>query len=121
MLTPHWLKLAVAGLLVALGMSATQAQNRDVVRVAVHQPVPLMAIISNPSPETLLVTNIVYDSLVYFDAAKREYVPLLAKSFERIAPTTYEFKLREGVTFHDGSAFDADDVVTSIQAFVDPK
>ncbi|WP_349369694.1 ABC transporter substrate-binding protein [Salinarimonas sp.] len=30
-------------------------------------------------------------------------------------PSTWEFKLREGVTFHNGNAFDADDVVFSLE------
>ena len=60
----HWLRPAVMGLAVAIAGSTANAQNKDVVRVAVHQPVPLIDLIYNPSPETLLVTNIVYDSLV---------------------------------------------------------
>jgi peptide/nickel transport system substrate-binding protein len=39
-------------------------------------------------------------------------VPTLAVSW-RITedPTVWEFKLRQGVTFHNGNAFDADDAV----------
>src|SRR5690606_3918382 len=35
--------------------------------------------------------------------------------WKNLDPNTWEFKLREGVTFHNGSAFNADDVVFSIK------
>ena len=41
--------------------------------------------------------------------------PCLALSWERLNPTTMRFKLRPNVRFHDGSPFNADDVVFSIQ------
>ncbi len=40
--------------------------------------------------------------------------PSLATSWQLINPTTMRFKLRDKVTFHDGAAFTADDVVFSI-------
>lgn len=40
--------------------------------------------------------------------------PCLAVSWQQINPTTMRFKLREKVTFHDGTPFTADDVVFSI-------
>src|ERR1039457_3503890 len=75
----RWLKPTLAGVVLAIAGSSAHAQGtKDTVRVAVYQPVPIIDVIYNPSPETSLVANIVFDSLVYFDAAKREYVPLLA-------------------------------------------
>ncbi len=45
----------------------------------------------------------------------------LAVSWEANADATvWTFKLREGVTFHDGSAFDAGDVVYSLKRVLDP-
>jgi peptide/nickel transport system substrate-binding protein len=40
--------------------------------------------------------------------------PSLALSWQAVDPTTMRFKLRPGVTFHDGTPFTADDVVFSI-------
>lgn len=41
--------------------------------------------------------------------------PRLAESWEDTGDGTWRFHLREGVTFHDGSAFDAADVAHSIE------
>ncbi len=44
---------------------------------------------------------------------KQNLSPGLAESWKALNDTTWEFKLRKGVKFHDGSAFDADDVLFS--------
>lgn len=51
----------------------------------------------------------VYDPLVGRDAALQPQ-PGLAESWRPDGDTAWEFRLREGVTFHDGSPFSAEDV-----------
>jgi peptide/nickel transport system substrate-binding protein len=41
--------------------------------------------------------------------------PSLATSWEMVNPTTWRFRLRTGVKFHDGTPFTADDAVFSIE------
>ncbi len=53
-----------------------------------------------------------YDRLVALDD-DLNLVPGLTESWQALDDTTWEFRLRQGVTFHDGSAFDAEDVVAT--------
>jgi peptide/nickel transport system substrate-binding protein len=52
----------------------------------------------------------IFDSLIIQDA-KQQLTPGLAVSWKPLDDTTWEFKLRQGVKFHDGSDFTADDVL----------
>lgn len=56
----------------------------------------------------------VYDTLVW-SGDKLQLEPGLAESWKAVDPTTWEFKLRKGVKFHDGSDFVAEDVKFSIE------
>lgn len=56
----------------------------------------------------------VYDRLVLTDANVR-MMPGLAESWENVDDSTWLVHLRQGVTFHDGSAFTAEDVVYSLE------
>lgn len=56
----------------------------------------------------------VFDTLTW-SGDGLEIQPRLAESWKVINPTTWEFKLRKGVKFHDGSDFTAEDVKFSIE------
>jgi peptide/nickel transport system substrate-binding protein len=71
---------------------------------------------ADPHAQNELLTNSinghVYESLVV-RGKKLEVLPGLAVSWKQTSPTVWVFKLREGVKWHDGSDFTADDVVFS--------
>lgn len=52
----------------------------------------------------------IYETLVRFDD-KLALQPALATSWERVSPTLWRFRLREGVRFQEGQTFTADDVL----------
>ena len=56
----------------------------------------------------------IYEGLVFNDE-NQKLQPALATSWKIVNDTTWEFKLRKGVTFHDGSAFSADDVIATYE------
>ena len=56
----------------------------------------------------------VYETLVGRDV-DLAIQPSLALSWQALGPTTWEFMLRQGVTFHDGAPFTSQDVVFSIR------
>lgn len=61
------------------------------------------------TPNMAFSTHI-FDRLVHMDE-RQSLVPGLALSWKNVDPTTWEFKLRPGVKWHDGSPFTADDVL----------
>lgn len=64
--------------------------------------------------EALRVCEQISEGLLAYEVGGTESVPALAESFESNEDfTVWTFHLREGVTFHDGSTFDATDVVES--------
>jgi peptide/nickel transport system substrate-binding protein len=101
---------ALAGLVI--GAVSAQA---DVLRVAA--PAPVVDIDPHgPNSvlrDTLMAGRQIYDPLVEFKNG--EAVGRLATAWQQVDATTWRFTLRDGVTFHDGSAFDAADVVASLE------
>ena len=66
------------------------------------------------------VQSNIYETLVNRDA-DGNLVPGLAESWTQVDELTWEFKLKQGVTFHDGEAFNATAVKTSFDRILDPK
>ncbi len=67
----------------------------------------------NLSPNNNLAHH-VFNPLILQDE-KQRLIPGLATSWRPVDDTTWEFTLRQGVKFHDGSPFDAQDVVATIK------
>lgn len=61
-----------------------------------------------------IVMNLIYDSLVTLDANGQPQ-PRLAESWELVDDTHLKLKLREDVVFSNGSKFNADDVLFSLE------
>lgn len=60
----------------------------------------------------------VYDVLMRYAADSRKFEPQMAKSLEEsVDHLTWTLTLRDGVTFSDGTPFDADAVVASIERY----
>jgi peptide/nickel transport system substrate-binding protein len=59
------------------------------------------------------VAEHIFDKLVQMDPDSK-MIPGLATSWKTIDDKTWEFKLRKGVKFHDGSELTAEDVAFSI-------
>lgn len=69
----------------------------------------------------VIVGQHVWDTLIYRDPQTNEYRGQLATAWRRIDERTLEFDLRPGVKFHDGAAFDADDVVYTLNFISKPE
>lgn len=70
--------------------------------------------------ETLRACEQVYDSLLGYEFGGVAPVPALATAWQpNTDATEWTFTLREGVTFHNGATFDANDVVATYAALWD--
>lgn len=59
-----------------------------------------------------------YDTLVWFENG--DFVPQLATSWKNVDPLTWEFVLRQNVSFHNGEAFDANAVKFTMDRIMNP-
>ena len=65
-------------------------------------------------PQNFQVSLNMFEQLVA-NSPTEEIIPALATEWQPIDDDTWEFKLREGVLFHDGSEFTAEDVAFSVE------
>lgn len=75
--------------------------------------------VETTSPGNWVMSNI-YETLVKLDT-DMTFQPGLAESWEQVAPDRWRFHLRQGVTFHDGTDFTAEDVKFSIERIKNPE
>ncbi|MGM1046440.1 peptide/nickel transport system substrate-binding protein [Paenibacillus uliginis N3/975] len=70
--------------------------------------------------QTSVMTTHIYDTLLKHDKDLK-IQPNLAESWKAVDDVTWEFKLRQGVKFSDGSVFNAEVVKANIDRMLDPK
>lgn len=121
----RWRKIvtlcAGAALVVAVGSGvATPAQTPDTLVVAQSADPDTADPHKSTGTATMNVLTNLYDTLVRRDADLKLH-PGLALSWRMVDPTTWEFKLRQGVKFHDGEPFNAQAVKFSFDRMLDPK
>lgn len=102
--------LSAATLLVALSVAASAAEFRW---ASTTDPQTLDPHATNSAPVLGFLNN-VYEGLVRRNK-EMKIEPALAESWEAIGEEGWRFNLRDGVTFHDGSDFTAEDVVFSYE------
>ncbi len=103
-----WMVLSV--LLLAAPVAAQPTQ------ITIVQPAEATTMDPGRSTQVLTVNYFynLYDSLTRWDAAL-QLQPGLATSWRAVNDTTWEFTLRPGVKFHDGSPLTAEDVRATIE------
>jgi peptide/nickel transport system substrate-binding protein len=66
------------------------------------------------------VNDNIYETLVARNPETMELVPGLAESWAQVDATTWEVKLRQGITFHNGEPFNAEAAAFSINRVINP-
>ena len=101
-------RLAMAALACTI-WTAGPLQAKELTIALASEPTSIDPHFHNLGPNNSLASHF-FNGLVMFDA-KQRVQPGLAESWKPIDDLTWEFKLRKGVKWHDGSPFTADDVV----------
>jgi peptide/nickel transport system substrate-binding protein len=106
---------------VALAMPAEAGKRNNTIVFAADQvPESIDSYFNNVRIGVILAHH-VWDHLIYRDPKTNEYKGELATSWRWINEKTLEFDLRRGVKFHNGEAFDADDVVYTLNFVSKPE
>jgi peptide/nickel transport system substrate-binding protein len=108
-----FLKMAgVAGFVLFAGLSGALAQKAsNTIRFAYDQVPENIDPFFNNVRIGVIIGQHVWDTLIYRDPASGEYKGQLATSWKWVDDKTLEMDLRQGVRFHNGQPFTADDVV----------
>ncbi len=96
----------------AMALGTVPALAADLTIGRGNEPQSIDPQFSRTGPNQMTALHI-FDRLILTDANVRSR-PGLAESWTNVDPLTWEVKLRQGVTFHDGSPFTAEDVVFSL-------
>lgn len=94
------------------GLGLEPGKRGGTLTLALNDAPPSFLYYADLGSDSKLLIQQVFDSLVEFDLETYELVPGLATSWDISDDgTVYTFNLREGVTWHDGEPFTAEDVV----------
>ncbi|PIC63877.1 hypothetical protein CSV79_09375 [Sporosarcina sp. P13] len=75
---------------------------------------------TDPAAATHLILRNIYNNLMSYDG-EGNFVPELATEWKNIDELTWEFKLREGVKFHNGAPFNAESVKYTVDYLTNPE
>ena len=113
--------LGGAAMAALLPFAALAGKADDTVRVAFAKDLDTADAYFSSARESTIFQFSVNDRLIERDSATGEWKTVLAESFTWVDDVTLEFKLRDGVTFHNGDKLTADDAVWTFNHFSDPK
>ena len=111
----------LAGALMLASPGAQAGKKDDTLRFAYDQVPESVDPYFNNVRIGVIISQLTWDTLIFRDPKTNEYTGSLAKSWKWIDDKTIEFELREGIKFHNGEAFDADDVVYTMNFVAKPE
>ena len=120
--------LVAGGVILAMALTSCAGTGSDeeatvsggTFRHAVFPEVGSVDPLTANQPQELQIITYGYESLIYTDGEGQEY-PWLAESWEiGDDGTSVTFELKEGVTFQDGTPFDAEVAAANINYHADP-
>ena len=111
----RWSATLFATLLLGTAITLPAMAQSDTLTVVVtDEPKSLDPCDTDLSNNSRVLRNNVTETLVNLDSTNGAVIPSLATEWWQVDDHTWEFKLREGVTFHDGTPFDANAVAAAL-------
>ncbi len=104
---------------VVLSGCGRPTEAHDALVIGIDQDIPTLDPAMHRSRTVEAVLRNVFDGLVTRDPNMR-IVPELAESWRAVTPTEWEFRIRAGVRFHDGTPLTAEDAAFTIRRTIRP-
>lgn len=114
-------KILGASLICLVSCTAFANKKNDTLTFGLESDLDSLDRYFSTSRTGVFMSRHLFDYLLDRDPKTFEIKPLLAKSYKLVGDRTIEMELRQGVTFHNGDAFDADDVVYTIKWALNPQ
>ena len=112
---------AATGLLAAGLDPASAGKADDTLRIGFTRESDTLDVYFNATREGVVMAHLIWDALLWRNPKTSGYEPGLATGWTFVDNRTIEFKLRNDVAFHNGEAFDADDVVYTLNWISNPE
>lgn len=113
-------KILVLLLFVISLFSCSDNSSSDVLKVAISSEPPMLDVMMSTSLISRLVSvGNIYEKLVVLDGDGKIRCELAEEYTLSDDMKSIEFKIRDGVKFHDGSLLDSNDVVQSLNRWID--
>ena len=94
--------------------------KKDKLSVTVVSVIPTFDPHMHTSTDVSNLGLYIYQNLIDRDLKTRQIIPSIATSWKVLNDTTWEFKIRDDLRFHDGSKMTSEDVKFSYERVLDP-
>lgn len=118
MKTTKWLTIIILGLVLILSSSIPVLAGKDHLTIALQNVPAGVDFYASTSRAVLQISYMIFDPLLEREPKTGELKPHLVTSWKIIDDLTWEFKLRPGVTFHNGNPLNAESVRFTIMDYL---
>jgi peptide/nickel transport system substrate-binding protein len=116
-----WRAVSLAALFAACSVAAVHAQDKSITIVLSEEPDIIDPCEASRSNVGRIVKQNIAETFTEIDPKDGSITPRLAESWEQVDPSTWRFKLKQGVKFHDGTDFNAENAAYSIKRTLNEK
>lgn len=102
-------------------LAAPASAQVKTINIGLSSGAGMLDLVRTSSGPDFEVVRQTFETLLVRDEKTGQYLPNLAVSWSLLNDTTWQFKLRQDVRFHNGERFDADTVKFSVARYLKPE